>query len=513
MAAQNPLLVVGIGASAGGLEALEQFFRPMPADTGMAFVLVTHLARGMPSSLPEILARFTSMPVLSATHGLAIEADHIYVCPADHTLTVGDGHLQLHPRASEVQRKPIDVFLGSLAEERGENAIGMLLSGGGSDGTLGLKNIKERGGLTLAQGSDGSVPMQPSMPDTAIAAGVVDLVVPVEQMAARLTDFVHKRQVFAAVPEDGAAVAGYRDTICGILLNQVGHDFSGYKEKTFMRRVRRRMQVLQVDALSIYVERLREEPEEVSLLFRDLLIGVTNFFRDPEAFTMLEREVIGKLFEGKGASDHIRIWVPGCATGEEVYSLAILMREHMQTVRTPPKIQIFATDIDETALVVARIGRYPASLLDNVSPERLKRFFTGDDVSYAINKDIRDMCIFSSHSVVRDPPFSRIDLVSCRNLLIYFGVDFQAHVLPVFHFALKPRAYLFLGTSENVSQHADLFSPIDKKSRIFQRRDQATPPLQFPFFLAPPARYPAPARGGRMAPPSQPTSAGQPRDA
>nr|WP_255467927.1 CheR family methyltransferase [Reyranella sp. CPCC 100927] len=486
MASRAPSFIVGIGASAGGIEALEGLFHPMPADTGMAFILVTHLARGVPSALPEILARYTPMPVLSATDGASVEADHVYVCPADHILMVAGGRMHLHARASEIQRKPIDVFLSSLSEERGESAIGILLSGGGSDGTLGLKAIKERGGLTVAQGADGSAPIQASMPDTAIAAGVVDLVLPIEHVAERLLGIIGDQapldEAAGAQAEAAADVAASRDAICQILLNQVGHDFRGYKDKTFMRRVRRRMQVMQINQADAYVARLREDPDEVSSLFKDLLIGVTNFFRDPDAFESLGQTIIPQLFEGKGVSDTVRIWVPGCATGEEVYSIAILVREHMQTLRAPPKIQIFATDIDEAALVVARVGRYPAPLLDNVSPQRLKHFFTGDDVSYAVNKDIRDLCIFSAHSVIRDPPFSRIDLISCRNLLIYFGVNVQTHVLPVFHFALKPRGYLFLGTSETVSQHADLFSPMDKKNRIFRRRDQVIPPLQFPFF-------------------------------
>jgi two-component system CheB/CheR fusion protein len=481
MAPRLPHLVVGIGASAGGIEALEAFFRRMPDDTGMAFILVTHLPRGHTSTLHEILSRCTRMPVVVATDNAEIVANHLYAAPADAVVTVAADRLHLHARATEAQRKPIDVFLGSLAEARGEAAVGILLSGAGSDGTLGIKGIKEKGGLTIAQGADGTAPKQPSMPDTAIAAGVVDLVLSVEDMPIRLAEFARS---FASGETEGDAAAAENgaDAIYRILLDQVGHDFSGYKEKTFMRRVRRRMQVLQIDHLDIYVERLRAEPDEVSMLFRDLLIGVTSFFRDPDAFATLTAEVIPKLFEGRGASDNVRIWVPGCATGEEVYSLAILLREHMQTLRSPPKVQLFATDIDEAALAVARAGRYPASLLDHVSPQRLKRFFKGDDVSYVINKDIRELCMFSPHSVIRDPPFTRIDLISCRNLLIYFGVSFQSHVIPVFHFALRPRGYLFLGTSENISQHVDLFSAADKKSRIFQRRDTMAASFQFPIF-------------------------------
>jgi two-component system CheB/CheR fusion protein len=486
MASRRPNLIVGIGASAGGVEAFEAFFRRMPEDMGMAFVLVTHLPRGHTSTLHEILARCTRMRVSVAADKAEILANHVYAAPADAIVTVVEDRLRLHTRSAELERRPIDVFLSSLAEARAESAVGVLLSGGGTDGTLGIKRIKEKGGLTLAQGTNGSAPKQPSMPDSAIAAGVVDIVLSTEEMPARLAQFARTfdpRQHAAA--ETGSVQEGAQSTveaIYRILLNQVGHDFSGYKEKTFMRRVRRRMQVQQIEQLDSYLERLRADPDEVGMLFRDLLIGVTSFFRDPESFATLEREVIPRLFADKGTNDTVRVWVPGCATGEEVYSLAILMREYMQSLRVHPKVQLFATDIDETALGVARSGRYPASLLDKVSPQRLKQFFTGDDVSYVVNKDLRDLCIFSLHSVIRDPPFSRIDLISCRNLLIYFGVHFQSHVLPVFHYALRPRGYLLLGTSENVSQHTDLFSPVDRKTRLFQRRDTIAAPLQFRLF-------------------------------
>jgi two-component system, chemotaxis family, CheB/CheR fusion protein len=327
------------------------------------------------------------------------------------------------------------------------------------------------------------------MPDTAIAAGVIDLVLSVEDMAPRLAEYARNFGKIEPLihdehrtENDDAVKRDAYQPIYRMLQNHLGHDFSGYKEKSFQRRVRHRMQVLQIGNLKRYIARMREDPDEVTLLFRDLLIGVTNFFRDPGAFETLEKTVIPAMFAGKGASDIVRIWVPGCATGEEVYSIAILVREHMDTLRVTPKVQLFATDIDEHALVAARTGRYPGPLLDNVSKPRLKRFFTGDDVSYAVNKDIRDMCIFSAHSVIRDPPFSRIDLVSCRNLLIYFGTEFQAQVFPVFHFALRPGGYLFLGTAENVSQFTDLFTSVEKKQRIFQRRDHVSSPLQFPAF-------------------------------
>src|SRR5262249_13904075 len=356
-------------------------------------------------------------------------------------------------------------------EDQGEYAIGIVLSGAGSDGTLGIKAIKEHGGLTLAQATDHSGPRHSSMPESAIASGLVDLAVPVESMPAQLIGYVRSFYLLDKATENEEQAETTRRTICAILLDQTGHDFSGYKSRTFFRRIERRMQVLQIESLASYIERLRQDGGEVSTLFRDLLIGVTNFFRDAKAFDALEELVMPRLFDGKGPSDTIRVWVPGCATGEEVYSLAILLREQAQQTRSRTKIQIFATDIDEAALAVARTGRYPDTLLQGVSKERLERFFIAEGTSYVINKAVRDMCVFSSHSVVRDPPFSRMDLISCRNLLIYLNSELQNHVIPVFHYALKPNGFLFLGTSENITQHGDLFTWLDKKNRVFQRRE------------------------------------------
>jgi two-component system CheB/CheR fusion protein len=479
--AESKFLVVGIGASAGGLQALGELFRPMPANADMAFVIMTHQAHGHTSSLPEILARDTPLSVAAATDGMKVAPGKIYVCPPSSIMTIDSGHLKLQVPV-EGQSKPIDVFFTSLARDCAESAIGILLSGAGSDGTLGIKAIKEEGGLTLAQGGDGLGPTHPGMPDAAIAAGVIDVVLPAAQMADRLMRFAEDHRA-GRTKLDSAGQENAYTAIHRTLQNQLGHDFSGYKQKTFSRRVARRMQVLEIPTVEAYVQRLQETPEEVNLLFRDLLIGVTNFFRDESAFQTLEQTVIPKLFEGRNATDTIRVWVPGCSTGEEVYSIAILLREYRSSIRVSPKLQIFATDIDDAALAVARTGKYPAPLLDNVSPQRLKRFFSTDDISYTVNKDIRDLCVFSTHSVIRDPPFSRIDLISCRNLLIYFGNEFQSRVIPVFHFALRPKGYLFLGTSENVGGQSQLFAPADKKHRIFQRRDNVVGPLQFSNFL------------------------------
>src|SRR5262245_19218904 len=469
MAARFP--IVGVGASAGGVEALEHLFKAMPPEPGMAFVIVTHLAPKRESMLPEILARDTRMPVLIAERDQEIRPNHVYVAPADTVLQIEKGHLGIRAIADGRERTPIDSFFAALAEDQGECAIGIILSGAGSDGTLGIKAIKEHGGLTLAQATDHSGPRHASMPESAIASGLVDLAVPVETMPAQLAAYVRSFDILDKEVDKDDQAEATRRAICAILLDQTGHDFSGYKTRTFYRRIERRMQVLQVSSLAAYADRLRQDPGEVNTLFRDLLIGVTNFFRDTKAFEALDQMVMPRLFEGKGPADTIRVWVPGCATGEEVYSLAIMLREQTERSRSRVKVQIFATDIDEAALGVARAGRYPDTLLQGVSKERLERFFTSEGTSYVINKQIRDMCVFSSHSVVRDPPFSRMDLISCRNLLIYLNSELQGHVIPIFHYALKPNGFLFLGTSENISQHGDLFTSVDKKNRVFQRRE------------------------------------------
>ena len=466
------LPIVGIGASAGGVEALETFFKAVPVENGLAFVVVTHLAPNHESMLAEILGRATRMPVVNARDGETVEAQHVYVLPAGAVLTIREGLLQLlHTGPADRQRAPVDVFFTSLAEDRGEHAIGIVLSGGGSDGTLGLKVIKENGGLTVAQGSKVTRPRFPEMPSSAVAAGFVDLVVPVEEMPERILAYVRNwGDVQLGRPKNGMS------NIHALLRMRTGHDFSEYKARTFQRRLQRRMQVVETAKLEDYAERLRRDPDEVGALFRDLLIGATDFFRDAEAFQALETLIIPKLFEGKAADDEVRVWIPGCATGEESYSIAILLREHMDRGQGAPKVQIFATDIDEAAMGVARAARYPVTLVKEVSPERLDRFFVHEAGTYRLAKEVREMCVFSTHSVVRDPPFSRLDLISCRNLLIYLKTELQAQVFPLFHYALRPGGYLLLGLSENVSQHTELFLPVDKKNRVFRRRDLVVRP-------------------------------------
>jgi two-component system, chemotaxis family, CheB/CheR fusion protein len=412
----KPFPIVGVGASAGGVEALEYLFKAMPPEPGMAFVVITHLAPHRESMLPEILARDTRMPVLVAEHDQQVRPNHVYVVPADKVLDISKGRLGARAKTETHERTPIDSFFAALAEDQSEYAIGIVLSGAGSDGTLGIKAIKEHGGLTLAQTADHSGPRHASMPESAIASGLVDLAVPVESMPAQLVAYVSSFDILDKEVDKDEEAEKTRRVICAILLDQTGHDFTGYKTRTFYRRLECRMQVLQITSLADYAERLRQDASEVNTLFRDLLIGVTNFFRDAKAFEALQELVMPRLFEGKGPPDTIRVWVPGCATGEEVYSLAIMLREQGEQSRSRLKIQLFATDIDDAALVVARAGRYPDTLLQGVSKQRLERFFISEGTSYVINKAIRDMCVFSSHSVVRDPPFSRMDLISCRNL-------------------------------------------------------------------------------------------------
>jgi two-component system, chemotaxis family, CheB/CheR fusion protein len=474
------LPIVGIGASAGGVEALEQFLKSLPAGNGMAFVVLTHLPPDRESMLSEILGRATRMPVVEARDGEKVEAEHVYVLPPSAILTIRDGTLQLRRTGpADRERAPIDLFFNSLAEDQAEHAIGIVLSGGGHDGTLGLKAIKEHGGLTIAQGTNVTRPRFAEMPSSAVAAGIVDLELPVETIPERIIGYVRNWGSFEAEPKGDALT-----TILNLLRARTGHDFREYKERTFQRRVQRRMQVVQTTRLEDYAERLQSEPDEVSALFRDLLIGVTDFFRDTAAFQALEISVIPKLFEEKGSDDEVRVWVPGCSTGEEVYSIAILLREHLEKSSTPPKVQVFGTDIDEIAMGVARAARYPASVVKEVSPERLRRFFVHEVGTYRVVKELRDMCIFSAHSIIRDPPFSRLDLISCRNLLIYLKPGLQAQIIPLFHYALRPSGYLFLGSSENVSRNNELFVSVDRKHRIFRRRDLvARPPLPLQQFL------------------------------
>lgn len=473
-AAQDVLspLIIGIGASAGGLEAFRTFFTHMPADSGMAFVLVQHLAPDHKSMLVDLLAASTKMSVIQATDDMEIEADHVFVIPPNATLTVEAGRLRVEkPAPPRESRRPIDTFFVSLAEDQRENAVCIILSGTGSDGTIGASAIKENGGLTLAQ-AEFDHHAKPGMPLSATSTGQVDDVLPVEAMPAKLVAYLkHLNGVAGAKDPEGTRqdAGGYLAAIFSLLQARCGHDFRSYKEKTFVRRMQRRMQVLQISTPEAYVSRLREQPREVDFLFMELLIGVTQFFRDPAAFEALRTSVLANMVRGKAADEPIRIWVPGCATGQEVFTLAMLVREAMDRSGPMPKVQIFGTDIDERSIVVARLGRYAKPMV-GVSPERLERWFVEDGDGYCIVPEIREMCLFSIHSLIKDPPFSKLDLISCRNLLIYLDPEAQDRVMRTFHYALNTGATLFLGSSEAVTRSAKLFAVADKKYRIFTRK-------------------------------------------
>jgi len=444
----------------------------------MAFVVITHLAPNRESFLTDILGRHTNLTVDVARDGQPVEANCVYVLPPNAALTIESGTLRLRElEAGQPERSPVDVFFSSLAQDCGEYAVGVVLSGSGSDGVLGIKAIKEHGGFVLAQSSDGTKPLFNGMPDSAIASGLVDFAVPVEEMAAKLeenTQSIGMLDAFAADKdlENDDPNAEALDTLYATLRSQTGHDFASYKKRTFIRRVHRRMQINHCETLADYAELLKHDRDEPMRLFRDLLINVTSFFRDAQAFDALEKIVIPKLFEGR---DAVRVWVPGCSTGEEVFSIAILLREYMDAANAPPRVTVFATDIDEHAPAVARAARYPAALMKGVSAERRERFFTNRSNNFVVRKEVRDLCVFSVHSILRDPPFSRMDMISCRNLLIYFGADAQRQALPTLHYALRPGGFLFLGKSETIGRFSELFAPADKTNCIFQARDTGAP--------------------------------------
>lgn len=469
---QQPYLVVALGASAGGLEAFQTFFSRMPADPGMAFVLVQHLDPNHASFMPELLSHHTAMPVEPVHDETPVEANRVYIIPPNATLTIDGGVLRItEPRKPRGYRMPIDDFFRSLAEDQGESAVCVVMSGTGSDGTLGLKAVKEGGGFAVAQAPESA--KFDSMPQSAISTGLVDLVVPVEEMPARLLEYAqHFRAIRHDKGADGirAEAASHLAAIFSMLKRQTGHDFTDYKQSTLVRRIQRRMQVRQIDSVIDYVACLRDHDEEVEALFKDLLIGVTQFFRDPEGFEALERKVVPRLFEGVGAGGTIRVWVPGCSTGEEAFSIAILLKEAARRLDSPAGIQIFATDIDGNALEAGRHGRYPEGIAGHVSPERLERFFTRDGFDYQVNSSLRETIIFSAHNVISDPPFSRLDLISCRNLLIYLEPELQRRLIPLFHYALRDEGYLFLGPSESVAASPELYTTVDKSHHIYRAK-------------------------------------------
>jgi chemotaxis methyl-accepting protein methylase len=414
---------------------------PTDVDPGMAFMLVQHLAPDHKSMLAELIRRYTRMQVFEVEDGMEVHPNCAYIIPPNHDMALLNGRLQLlEPTAPRGQRLPIDFFFRSLAQDQHERAIGIVLSGTGSDGTLGVRAIKGAAGMVMAQAPETTE--FDGMPRSAIATGLVDYALAPGEMPARLMTYV--AHAFGKLPrmasQAAPLTAGALNKIFVLLRAQTGHDFSQYKPTTIHRRIERRMAVHQITALDGYVKYLQQTPAEVQALFRDLLIGVTNFFRDPEAFAVLEQAAIPRLFDDKPPGGVVRVWVAGCSTGEEAYSIAILLQERMEMLKTSWTVQVFATDIDSRAIATARVGLYPASIATDLTPERLARFFCAEPggQSYRIHKSIRDMLVFSEQDVIKDPPFSRLDLISCRNLLIYLDVELQKRLIPLFHYALKP---------------------------------------------------------------------------
>ena len=467
-------LIVGIGASAGGIDALKTFFSIVPADIGMAFVIVQHLDPNFESSLVPIIAGASNLPVRLAEDGMRIDTDQVYVIPRNTILTVNQGRLHLStPAPPAARRVSINTFLLSLAEDQGENAVAIILSGFGSDGALGIAAIKEHGGLTLSQ-AEYDHHAKKGMPQSAASSGFVDHVLAVEDMPQALLDYRQHRAIFdASKGPDGIRqdLPSHLATICAVLHARLGRDFGDYKTGTLMRRIQRRMHVLQTKEVATYVQQLRTLPHEPEMLFREMLISVTRFFRDRDAFAALDSRIIPELFADQTSSEPIRVWVVGCATGEEAYSVAILLKEARMRSDSGRQIQVFATDVDDRAIALARAGLYAGAIVADMPPDRLERNFTKEDGNYRVAKDIREMCLFSTHDLIKDPPFSRIDLVCCRNLLIYFEPQLQQRVITTFHYALRPNRFLFLGTSEGVASQALLFTPIDKRFRLYARRD------------------------------------------
>ena len=479
MGDSKDFFIVGMGASAGGLETFQKFFSTMPADSGLAFVLVQHLHPEHESLMPELLSKSTDMPVLSASEGMEIEPNHVYVIPSNTTLTVVDGKLHIEkPSESRGHRMPIDLFFKSLSEDCGERAICVVLSGTGSDGTLGLKSVKEHGGLAVAQHPENA--KYDAMPRNAIHTGLVDMISDVQDIPGNIIKFLDKSKVLKKEIEEDDETERHLETIFGELENKTKHEFKGYKRNTILRRMRRRMQILQIDSLEQYAERVKEDGEEAQRLFKDLLIGVTHFFRDAASFEYLQERVIALLLKKKQdnrENSGLRLWVAGCATGEEAYTLALIVREEAARLKMSMPAQIFATDIDDNALATARRAIYPEGIEDQIPERYLNRFFSKQGNYYHIHKTIREMCIFSPHNLISDPPYSRIDLITCRNLLIYFDNSLQRKILPIFHYSLTHKGYLFLGPSENISARPELFRAISKTHKIFQACENVPPAI------------------------------------
>lgn len=470
VAAETVFPIIGMGASAGGLEAFEQFFRHVPPSCGMAFVLVQHLDPSHTSILSQILQRTATMPVVEAQDQMAVAPNNIYVIPPNRDMAIFHGKLQLNlPNEPRGQRMPIDAFMRSLAEDQGESAIGVVLSGTGTDGTLGLRAILGAGGISLVQTP--STAKFEGMPTSAIHSGFATHVLPADEMPAALMGDLHHLIVHHET-SPLIAVSGM-NRILMMLRSSCGHDFSQYKKTTITRRIERRMSLHSIEDAEVYVRFLKEHPAEVQLLFKELLINVTSFFRDAEVFAELKQNILPQLLADKAEDYVFRVWIAGCATGEEAYSIAIVLREWMEANHRIIRTQIYATDLDDDAIAVARAGYYLPNIAQDVSLERLRRFFIKEEAGYRVKKEIREMVVFAVQNVIKDPPFTKLDLLSCRNLMIYLEPVLQNRLIPAFHYSLKPSGVLLLSPSESIGNHTDLFDAINRKWKLYRATHSA----------------------------------------
>ena len=472
----SDLTIVAIGASAGGVEALSELMSYLAIETGMAFVVIQHLDPHHPSMLTELLSRKTAMSVTEVSDGLEVKPNHVYVIPPNATISISGQSLHLGPREeSHGLHMPVDHFLRVLAEEKGNRAIGVVLSGSGSDGTLGLAEIQAHGGVTFAQ--DGASAKYDAMPRSAMAAGCVDYVLPPKGIAKELARIARHPYVGRSPALDAAQPASVPDselaTIFQILRRHAGMDFTPYRQTTILRRIQRRMVVHRIEKIKEYIKHVQKNPAEIKALYQDMLISVTNFFRNPRVFDALKATVFPAILKSLPRERGIRIWTPGCASGEETYSVAMMLLEFLGDKASQIPIQLFGTDVNEASIVRARNGVYPANILGDVTPERLRRFFTKTESGYRISKGIRDMCIFAQHNLLHNPPFSQMNLICCRNLLIYIETAEQHKVISLFHYALRPGGFLVLGSSEGVGTATNMFAVEDRASKIFSRKSTA----------------------------------------
>jgi two-component system, chemotaxis family, CheB/CheR fusion protein len=494
--------IVGIGASAGGLEALDLFLRNVPADSGIAFVVVQHLEPTQKDFMVELLQRATAMKVIQVRDRTIVDRSCVYVIPPNKEMSILHGVLHLLDRLKpHGLHLPIDFFFRSLADDRQERSVGVILSGMGSDGTQGLRTIKEKGGATFVQELTSA--KCDGMPRSAIEAGLADIVAPVEALPGRIISYLNHAPLVAKSGLDQAdkARSGLEKVLI-LLRDQTGHDFSLYKSIAVYRRIERRMGIHQIDKIATYVRFLQENPQEVRLLFKELLIGVTSFFRDAAAWEKLKTEVIPAILKGRAPSRHLRAWVIGCATGEEAYSLAIVLKEALEQFKPAQNVsfQVFATDLDGDAIEKARMAVFPPNIAADVSPERLSRFFVEVEQGYQITKSIREMVIFAPQNLIMDPPFTKMDLVSCRNLLIYLSPELQKRLLPLFHYSLNPGGVLFLGNSETIGEFTDFFAILDDKARLYRRiaSHLQTKPIKFSSGFLPVVHAPKPAKSSKV---------------